>query len=82
MKLLKTRDEGRLAELKRIYEKESKEKEEEEARIKKIFSERRKNMEKETQKEKYTKLIQYNFEKWFEIVGQFIKTKKKPKANQ
>lgn len=78
MKQLKTYDEKRLAELKRIYDQEMKEKEEEESKIKKVFAERNKSIEAEAQKEKLARIIQYNFERWFEAVGQFIKTKKKP----
>ena len=80
LKALKARDEQRLEELQRIYDAEVKEKAEEEQRIKQVFAERSHNIEMESRKEKLARVVQYNFEQWFEVVGQFLKVKKPKKV--
>jgi hypothetical protein len=68
---------ARLDELKQLMELERKRMESEEENIRNIFKMKADKMNKETQVDENIRAIQFLFEEWFSVVGQFMK---KPKA--
>ncbi len=78
----KNLDQLRLQKLKQIYEDEIENKKNEDSKIKEIFAARNNEIERESKKQEVITIIQYNFEKWFEKIGQFTKSKKRSKKSK